>query len=114
MKLGTETISMTNYLLSGWVGAPEPQVGMGCTIIMWSDRKAGTIVKVTKTQVHVQEDIATRTDRNGMSESQEYEYTADPTASVQIFRKTKRGYRLAGGGNSLRIGDRSAYHDYSF
>lgn len=114
MKLGTETASMTNYLLSGIVGEPVPEVGMGCTILRWTDREAATIIKVTPTQVHVQEDKAVRVDTNGMSELQEYTYTPDTTAPVQVFRKTKRGWCAAGGGNALHIGDRRKYHDYSF
>lgn len=114
MKLGTETGSMVNHLMSGINGSPVPQVGMGATILMWTDRHAATIVKVTPTQVHVQRDIAKRVDSNGMSEMQTYLYEADPTADVEIFRKTKNGYRKAGGGYSLRIGDRAEYHDYSF
>ncbi len=111
LKLGRETGSVVNYLMSGTVGAPEPKVGMGATILMYSDRHAATIVKVTKTQVHVQRDIAKRIDKNGMSESQEYVFTSDPDAHVEIFRKTKRGYRAAGGGAALRIGDRDEYYD---
>jgi hypothetical protein len=114
MKLGTETASMTNYLMSGTKGEPTPVVGMGATILMWTDRHAATIVKVTPTQVHVQRDKATRIDANGMSEMQEHVFEADPTADVEIFRKTKRGWRKAGGGHGLRIGDRDEYHDYSF
>ena len=113
MKLGSETGSVINHVLSGSVGAPEPQVGMGATILMWTDRHAATIVKVTKTQVHVQRDLAKRTDKNGMSESQTYTYEPDPTAYVEIFRKTKAGYRATGGGSALRIGDRQEYHDFT-
>lgn len=103
-----------NHLLSGTVGMPTPEVGMGCTILGWTDRHAATIVKVTPTQIHVRRDIAKRIDDNGMSECQSYTYEADPTSDVEVFRKTKNGYRKSGGGSSLRIGDRSEYHDYSF
>lgn len=112
MKLGTQTASMTNYLMSGTNGQPTPEVGMGATILMWTDRHAATIVKVTRTQIHVKQDHAKRTDTRGMSESQEYEYTPNPNAPTIVFRKTKRGYRSQAG--SLRIGDRNEYHDYSF
>lgn len=115
MRLGTETISFQNHMLSGTVGAPEPEVGMGATILMWSDRHAATIVRVTKTQVHVQRDKATRIDNNGMSESQRYTFEPNPEAAVEVFRKRKGNrWVLSGGGASLRIGDRSSYHDFSF
>lgn len=114
MKLGIETSSLANHLLSGSVGAPTPEVGMGATILMWTDRHAATIVKVTPTQVHVQRDRVVRVDSNGMSESQSYRYEVDPTAEVEVFRLTKNGYRKPGGGHGLRIGDRREYHDFSF
>ena len=110
MKLGTETGSLVNHVAS--TSDTVPEVGMGATILMWSDRKAGTIVKVTPTQIHVQEDTATRTDKNGLSESQEYTYEPDPKGSIRIFRKTKNGYRWSGRG--LWVGVRQAYHDPTF
>ena len=112
MKLGTETGSLMNHFFtSGQQTAPE--VGMGATVCMWSDRCAATIVKVTATQIHVQFDDATRTDNNGMSEDQSYDYARNETAPVEIFRKTKRGLKSTGG-NGLLIGVRRAYHDFSF
>lgn len=112
LKAGTETGSLMNHLYSR-EAVPTPVVGDGCTILMWTDRHAGTIVKVTATQVHVQRDKATRADSNGMSESQSYTYEADPDGAIQIFRMTKKGYR-DNGGSGLLIGSRREYHDYSF
>ena len=113
MKLGTETNSMANYLMSGTRGQPAPKVGMGATILMWSDRHAATIVKVTPTQVHVQRDKATRIDSNGMSEAQHYAYEADSSAPVEVFRRSKTGaYKC--NGSQLRIGTRDEYYDFSF
>ena len=110
MKAGTETGSLVNHILSD--SRQPPSVGDGATILCWTDRKAGTIVKVTRTQVHVREDAATRADKNGMSESQEYSYAPDPNGSVHVFRMTKRGYRC--GSLGLAIGIREQYYDYSF
>lgn len=114
MKLGAATGSLVNYVYSR-AQTPEPAVGIGATILMWTDRRAATIVKVTRTQVHVQEDVSTRTDGNGMSESQAYSYAPDPDAPVRIFRRTKNGaYRAPHRGNGLLIGTRETYHDFSF
>lgn len=113
MKLGKETGSLVNHIMSRATDQPAPQVGMGATILMWSDRHAATIVKVTKTQVHVKQDKAVRIDTNGMSEHQEYTYTSDPDASVEVFRMTKRGYRSSSGAG-LVIGERDEYYDPSF
>lgn len=112
MKAGTETGSLMNHVM-GSSAQPAPVVGMGATVLMWTDRKAGTVVKVTKTQVHVRLDHAKRIDKNGMSDAQSYEYSPDPEGSIIVFRMTKRGYRSSGG-NGLGLGYRRAYHDYSF
>ena len=92
---------------------PEPKVGMGATVVMYSDRHAATIIKVTPCTVTVQRDKAKRTDQNGMSESQSYAYEPDPKGDVTVFRKTKRGWR-GPMNRGLVIGDRDEYYDYSF
>jgi len=53
---------------------PEPTVGMGVTMLSWSDRHAGTIVEVNmkKRYIAITEDDATRIDNNGISEGQQY------------------------------------------
>ena len=101
MRLGKETGSVINHLMSD-IGLVEPKVGMGATILCWSDRHAATIVKVTKATIHVRRDKAIRTDKNGMSEIQTYTYEPDPDAPVEVFRKTKRGWRATGGGSSAK------------
>jgi hypothetical protein len=111
MKLGTETGSLMNHLMSG--SGPAPEVGMGCTVLHWTDRSPGTIVKVTKTQVHVRGCHAKRLDKNFQSETQVYEITENPDARVEVFRLTKRGWRNKAG-NGLLIGHRENYYDYSF
>ena len=111
MKAGTETGNLENHMMSR-VTPIKPEIGMGATMLAWTDRYAGTIVKITPCQIHVQEDNATRTDSNGMSESQDYHYEANPLGKIYIFRKTKKGYRSNGLG--LLIGTRDKYYDYSF
>lgn len=113
MKLGTETASINNYLMSGTRGQPQPVVGMGATILMWTDRRAATIIKITPTQVHIQRDKAIRSDNNGMSECQSYTFERDPYAKIEIFRLHKNG-AYKGKCGQLRIGERDEYHDYSF
>ena len=132
MKLGTGTGSLMNHLDSRAVlGEPEPYIGMGATLLSWTDRHAGTIVDmVTKNgvlHIGVQEDDAVRIDKNGMSESQSYEYIADPNGKIYWFRKTnpygfwksvvinpKTGRFNLGGTGGVKIGYRNKYHDYSF
>lgn len=111
MRLGTQTGSGMNHFMTT-ARQLEPVVGMGATVCCWTDRHAGTIVKVTPCQIHLQYDTATRTDDNGMSESQSYDYEPNPNAPVVVFRKTKQGWKSQGKG--LLIGFRQHYHDYSF
>lgn len=109
---------------------PVPEVGMGATVCGYSDRHAGTVTGVRPVakgqafEVSVQQDTATRTDKNGMSESQEYAYTPDPKGRVYRFRLDKSGrYREVGSdgrmakkgdGYGLLLGHRDEYYDFSF
>lgn len=98
---------------------PEPEVGMGATILMWSDRYAATVVEVRRFKsgqragqvaaVKVQEDKATRTDGHGMSDSQSYSYEPAPDGPVREFKVSRDG-RFKG----LLVGKRDHHHDYSF
>jgi hypothetical protein len=112
MQAGTETGSLINHVMTE-AQQKEPQVGDGVTICQWTDRKAGTIVRLTRCTIEVQQDTAKRTDENGMSEDQAYEYAPNPNGKLHTFRKTKKGWK-DGDGNGLLIGARRAYHDYSF
>ncbi len=115
MKAGTETGSLMNHLASRQAPV-TPEVGMGVTFLGWTDRHAGTIVKIlSPTRIQVQQDLATRTDSNGMSEAQTYEFAPNPSAPVQTFSLRKDGgYKKVGGTSQLLIGKRSEYYDYSF
>ena len=76
LSLGSETGSLINHVISGTTNL-APAVGMGVTILGWSDRHAATIVEVSPDgkRVGIVRDVATRTDSNGMSESQSYSFT---------------------------------------
>jgi hypothetical protein len=113
---------LVNSILGGPLGsrvAPAPTVGMGGTVLGWSDRYAVTVVAVSKSgrEVSVTTDTATRTDTNGMSESQTYEFTSNMNHTPRVYRLGKYGWREKGSGgkgSALRLGYRSAYHDYTF
>lgn len=96
---------------------PEPELGMGVTICMWSDRHAGTIVGMSRTKhrLAVQADTATMVGGSAMSESQEYCYERNPEAGIQVFTRRKNGsYRRLGGNTGLLIGHREEYRDPTF
>lgn len=130
MRLGSETGSMVNHLQSRMVkGQPTPEVGMGATLLSWTDRNPGTIIKVETIgkflYVHVQDDLYKRTDNHGMSEDQDYEYTPNPNGPVRVFRIKEGGMwqavyknpdtgRWVKGSGGLFIGKRERYYDFSF
>lgn len=96
--------------------AQGPQVGDGATRYSGSDRYAYTVVSVSKSgkRINVQADKATRTDGNGISESQQYEFTSDPSAAIVTLVRRKDGSWYNGNVGRFSVGTRSAYYDYSF
>lgn len=128
MKLGTETGSLINHVMANSGFGPEPHVGMAATVLYWSDRSPATVIEVNmkKRYIVVQDDDFIRTDNNGMSESQQYEFVRNEKGMTRIFRKNKKGEWVysyinpetnrivKAGGCHLRLGSRDKYHDYSF
>ncbi len=93
---------------------PAPTVDMPCTVCWQNDRKAATVIAVSPTgsKVTVREDKATRTDKNGMSDSQQYTYERDPAGARHVFHRRSNGsYQTRG--KRLSLGERSSYHDFS-
>ena len=111
--------SLVNHIAdaSNPSGEPKPRIGMGATIISWSDRHAATIVSVSRTghQVEVTRDKATRTDDRGMSEVQEWAFEPQPDGPREVYTRRRDGrYRQKGGQGRLILGLRDHYHDFSF
>lgn len=114
---------MTNLIYERARSA-TPEVGMGATEVMWTDRHAYTVVAVlSPRKVVVQRDTATRTDRDPRTglpyygDSQSYDFAPDPdgrTVAVSL-RKDGRWRQVGGSGGSVFvIGHRSEHFDYSF
>lgn len=116
MKLGTETGSLTNWMMSDTRNQPTPVVGMGLTLLHWTDREVATITKVSPSgkTFWFKADIATRIDSNGMSECQVYSYSPDDTAPERKAVLTRRGRWKEIRGSQIRLDARIAYHDFSF
>ena len=94
---------------------------MGATMLYWSDRNACTITAVSPSgkSIEVKQDIATRIDKNGMSDSQEYSYEPNRNAKPLTFTLRKNGKWVQKGspmnaGTHLLVGKRDQYYDYSF
>jgi hypothetical protein len=131
MRLGSETNSVVNHLLSrGVKGQPTPAVGMGVTFLGWTDRRPGTIFKTfvvgSRLIIECRDDDYERTDKNGMSEDQTYKFTVKVNGNKSYWRREanemwnkvkwnaeiKRWVKA--GDRGLRIGERGAYYDFSF
>jgi len=117
---------MINKILAGaTVGAPEPTVGMGATLLYLSDRYPATIIEVERTRagevkaVVVQEDEATALHTGGPTEQQRWEFAPNPDAVKRRFTRRK-GDRFVEEGQSLKsgvglqLGVRSKYIDPHF
>lgn len=104
----------------------ELNVGDGVTINYYSDEVPATIIEIdTKGKwIKVQEDIAKRIDKNGMSDCQEYEYSRNPNGRIHTFYKTRRKditlftntgrYAYDQYGIYLTLKFRRAYFDYTY
>lgn len=97
----------------------EIVVGQGATYAIGSDRYPYTVTRIiSPTRVAVQQDHYRRTDKNGFSELQEYEYTPNPSAQETIVTLRRNGtwHKV---GDSQKSGafsfnGRRAYQDPSF
>jgi hypothetical protein len=111
------TGSLQNMLADQSQDAAAVAFGVGATVVSWTDRHAATIIEVSASghKITVQYDTAVRTDSNGMSDAQSYEFARDERGRTQVFTRRKNGdYRIVGGSTRLLVGVRSQYHDYSF
>lgn len=105
----------------------ESLVGQGATLIIGTDRYAGTIVAETLfmsiREITFQADKVTRIDKNGMSDTQEYSYAPNPNAMKDRWRETtpgkwkpvdERTNRVYNSPMFLLIGERDHFVDFSF
>ena len=124
MKLCTQTGSLVNHIASRYK-QETPEVGMGATILAWTDRYPATVIEVDGDIIKIQEDNYERVDNNGMSESQDYKFTPNPNGAIRIFKFKNDQWQpmqvnpVTGRLNKMNygcvtIGHRSKYHAYSF
>lgn len=96
-----------------------PQVGMGATESVGSDRYPYTVILVVSPKkIVVRRDDFCRTDRNGMSESQTYEFT-QTVEGPETTLTLRRNGRWVSEGTAMKdghwfIGERQAYQDPCF
>ena len=134
LRLGTETGSLVNHVWSRTrpVGPEDVCEGMGATFLSWTDRHAATVhavwsegKKSPRTYISVREDNWRRTDKNGISEAQDYEFTPNPDGREEVYRwngeRWEGVYRNPTSGRwnkcrnyGLLLGQRSKFEDPSF
>lgn len=129
MKLGSETGSLVNHLMSTSTN-DEPTAGTPATLLYWSDRAAATVtdvfVKNGRTFVEVKYDISTVVRGSTVDGSAEYHYKRDLSGSVRYFRREKTGEWICvrknedtgrwvkSGRGGILFGHRETYYDPSF
>lgn len=106
--------SLNNLIIHG-VAYATPKVGMGCTILSWTDRIPATIVSVSKSgkSFEFTYDDYHRTDTNGLSENQTYEYTSRPDG-VRNKARLCKDKRYKCHGRIVIVGIRERYEDPHF
>lgn len=118
----TNTINVRGYgslqnAMANQTQPLTPEVGMGVTEIMYSDRHPYTVVQViSDKRIVVQADNFKRTDENGCSENQTYNYTPDTDAPLVTLRKNKTGRWKQEGhpdGSTYLVGRREEYYDFT-
>ena len=97
----------------------EIEIGVGATKSVGSDRYPYTVAEiVSPKKIKVQADSYRRTDSNGFSESQTYEFSPNPDARIVVLTLRKNGQWVEQGesmnGSRYYIGTRNAYQDPSF
>jgi hypothetical protein len=114
---------MTGSLVNHILAKPKPlapEIGMGATRLGWSDRNAFTIIDVlSPKEIRVQRDLANRTDNNGMSDCQTWEFQRNPEGSIYHLTLRSNGRWAQKGSrrkdsDSWVIGRREEYFDFSF
>ena len=95
----------------------KPEIGMGVTELMYSDRHPFTIVAIlSDKRIQVKGDIATRIDKHGCCDCQEYKYETDENSpAITLFlNKYGRWKRLGDAkGSTFLIGEREEFYDFT-
>lgn len=91
-----------------------PEIGMGATGYMYSDRIACTVIAITaKNRITVQRDSC-EMESWPSGYAKEGSYKEDKDGQTYDLIKTKKGWKEIGGTTRFRLGTRQEYYDPSF
>lgn len=113
--------SLTNRLAERTRGL-KPEIGMGVTQLLWSDRNPYEIIAVKDDRhITIRELDWNRLDNRGMSECQDYEYISNPNnRTYNLYKNNKGKWVIRVGRNGVDnsygwyIGRAERYYDFSF
>lgn len=113
--------SFQNRVLENMTGI-KPEVGMGVTECLWSDRRPYEIIEVVDDRhITVRALDYKRIDNNGFSDCQEYEYFSNPDRHTERLYKNKNGRwvrrvgtRGVDNSSGWHIGRAEYYYDFTF
>lgn len=112
--------NLNNRFLENCKGA-TPEVGMGVTECMWSDRNPYEIIAVKDDRhITIRRLDYKRTDKGGFSECQEYEYYSNERYTpIELFKNNKGrwvrrvGVRGVDNSSGWYIGRAERYYDFT-
>jgi hypothetical protein len=94
-----------------------PEVGMGATEVLYSDRHPYTVTRILSAKrITVKPDEATRIDKNGCSEDQQYAYvTRQDYPEITLFLNKRGRWKRLGDadGATYLLGRREEYYDFT-
>lgn len=107
-----------SYMDASYLGEikVDIKVGDGATLCYYSDREPATVIWVSPSQktIKIQRDNYKRIDNNGMSDSQEYEYSRNEKGGIETARLDKFGHYKIPNGTLVIVGSRRKFYDYTF
>ena len=97
---------------------PEPALGLGATIWMWTDSHAAPVVNVlSPARVLIRRDEAKRLGPPGLREDQHYTFSIGTSEDLEVRKASNGVWYTKGGvksGTRVTFGERHEFRDPSF
>ena len=95
----------------------EAKVGDGVSVVMWSDRRAATVIHKTAARITIQWDRSVVVKGSTQDGSAQYDYLPNPDGIVETYSLRKNGRWVRTGDSSTGcylVTGRCEYHDPHF